>query len=227
MRKAIVVIGMHRSGTSLATGLIARLGIPYGSNILEANEGNTKGYFEDKSVYSRNELILRTYKTSWDSMTEPKRTEDSFKNSIIVLKDLIKQTYKDYPLFVIKDPRISRLYPEYKEVFKRLKIKPHYIVIERDKDAIKDSLRRRNLMIGDYAIPGYCKGNPDALYDQYQEEMKEYKKNGICFNYKDILENPKGYLYTIAKYVGLNVDEELINKSINGFVDKKLNHCGA
>ncbi len=49
-KKCIVVLGMHRSGTSAMTGLLSKLGASPGSDLLPANPSNPKGFFENKKL---------------------------------------------------------------------------------------------------------------------------------------------------------------------------------
>ena len=44
---SVIVAGMHRSGTSLTAGLLARLGIDMGRDLVPADRANPRGYFED------------------------------------------------------------------------------------------------------------------------------------------------------------------------------------
>lgn len=46
----IVVAGMHRSGTSMMAGLLARLGVQMGQTLIEPDPHNPLGYFEDADI---------------------------------------------------------------------------------------------------------------------------------------------------------------------------------
>ncbi len=46
----LLILGMHRSGTSFLASLLQRMGVDIGQNLLEGNEGNPRGHFEDKDV---------------------------------------------------------------------------------------------------------------------------------------------------------------------------------
>ena len=47
-RLAIIVLGMHRSGTSMLTGLLDQININLGDDLMESTKYNFKGYFENK-----------------------------------------------------------------------------------------------------------------------------------------------------------------------------------
>jgi len=64
----VIVLGMHRSGTSAFTGTLKIAGLDLGSDIMQANEYNVKGYFENNKIVELNDKILSYFKASWDSM---------------------------------------------------------------------------------------------------------------------------------------------------------------
>ncbi len=50
---------MHRSGTSFVTSTLARLGFHLGDDLLPADQGNPRGYFEDREFLDLNRRILQ------------------------------------------------------------------------------------------------------------------------------------------------------------------------
>ena len=56
----LVVLGMHRSGTSAVTGALAAMGASAGdpASLLDASPGNPRGYFERRDVVAANESML-------------------------------------------------------------------------------------------------------------------------------------------------------------------------
>jgi sulfotransferase family protein len=59
----VVVVGSGRSGTSLVAGLIASAGHHLGRRLIQANEANPRGFFEDFRTVLVNEQILAPYTT--------------------------------------------------------------------------------------------------------------------------------------------------------------------
>src|SRR6266446_6985151 len=59
-RKAIVVLGMHRSGTSALCGALDVLGVNFGKHLMTANEANTKGYWEHPEIVALHDELLRS-----------------------------------------------------------------------------------------------------------------------------------------------------------------------
>lgn len=55
---AIVIAGMHRSGTSLAASLVASAGVHLGERLMGPERGNVKGHFEDLDFYDLHQRAL-------------------------------------------------------------------------------------------------------------------------------------------------------------------------
>ena len=61
-RNPVIVLGMHRSGTSAMARLVQELGLSLGTNLLGATEGNIYGHFEDAAfIRFHDALIARFY----------------------------------------------------------------------------------------------------------------------------------------------------------------------
>ena len=56
---ALVVAGMHRSGTSLVASLVAGAGVSMGTRLLAAGRGNARGHFEDLDFQEFHQKALR------------------------------------------------------------------------------------------------------------------------------------------------------------------------
>ena len=62
---AILVLGMHRSGTSALAGSLALTGVALGDDLLPANEGNVTGYWEHRRLIALNERVLASLGATW------------------------------------------------------------------------------------------------------------------------------------------------------------------
>src|ERR1700761_962071 len=62
----IIILGMHRSGTSLAAEIAHRWGAYVDtSRLIEANDGNPRGYWEHRSLVKLNDDLLAAVHSSW------------------------------------------------------------------------------------------------------------------------------------------------------------------
>lgn len=63
-----VILGMHRSGTSLISAGVSHLGVDFGEHLMKGNQFNQKGYWEDKDIAAFNNRILNNLGLQWDSL---------------------------------------------------------------------------------------------------------------------------------------------------------------
>lgn len=66
-QEILLICGMHRSGTSLVTKCFEIFGYGLGDTLMEPNEDNPKGFFEDLDVVQINDELLRANGSYWDA----------------------------------------------------------------------------------------------------------------------------------------------------------------
>src|SRR5262245_7489893 len=111
-RRALLVLGMHRSGTSALTRVLNLYGAHLPDDLLPANYGNEAGYWESSAIVRFNDGILARLGSRWDTPTWfslPDLTAEAKQEAADTLAGLLKTEHGDAPLLVIKDPRICRL----------------------------------------------------------------------------------------------------------------------
>ena len=146
-RYAIIVLGMHRSGTSALSGLLMRLGGDGPATLLGKTEDNLLGHFESKPLYQLQDELLESAGTSWDDYHPfPESWLMSSKANEFQdrLKNLIETEFVNSGFFVVKDPRICRLVPIWLEVLAEMEIQPLFVHTHRDPTEVAQSLRKRN-----------------------------------------------------------------------------------
>jgi hypothetical protein len=149
LRKALLVVGMSRSGTSLLTHVLHTLGAALPRDLMGAGYGNPLGHFEPLGLTALNDEILRSLGRSWnDPRPIPaswfrSRAAYEFLEQVIAL---LRQSYGDAPLVVIKDPRLCRLLPLYLDALDVLDIEPLVILQVRPVAEVVQSLVDRDAM---------------------------------------------------------------------------------
>ena len=65
----IVVLGMHRSGTSALTGMLHSLGIHLGpeEDLKSPQKDNPQGFWENNTLVEFNDRLLNRANSSWSS----------------------------------------------------------------------------------------------------------------------------------------------------------------
>lgn len=142
--KTIVVLGMHRSATSLISKGLFLSGVSMGDEMLGTHESNPWGHFEDIEFIALNDAILRAAGGSWDNPPPEEAILNQARRYDSSIKALVRandgNVDPDYPIWGWKDPRTTltiRLY------IKHL-MNPHFIACFRNPYDVAKSLNRRD-----------------------------------------------------------------------------------
>src|SRR5689334_10209515 len=65
-RTAVLVVGMHRSGTSALAGVVSLLGAAAPKTLMPADETNPRGFWESNKLGPIHEAMLASMESSWD-----------------------------------------------------------------------------------------------------------------------------------------------------------------
>ena len=145
-KECIVVLGMHRSGTSVLTGLLSILGGDVGSDIMQPTQDNPKGYFENNYIYHLNRKILHEQHADWDTIDFDfsSISQDKFDEYVQEAQSILKREFKYVRHFVIKDPRVCYLFPIWEKALLNLNVNLKVIFPIRSPLEVARSLQKRN-----------------------------------------------------------------------------------
>ncbi|MEO7934889.1 MAG: glycosyltransferase [Dokdonella sp.] len=145
-RSAIIVAGMHRSGTSATTRIINLLGATLARDLIPAGIGNERGHWESRAVQDLNNAMLSelgsdlyspvNFPADWFGSSEAQRW-------IGHMRDLITNEYPTSRLFVVKDPRITLFLPLWSEAMRQSSIMPLFVLPFRHPETVATSLEAR------------------------------------------------------------------------------------
>ena len=145
-----MVLGMHRSGTSALTRIFGFLGADLPKNLMPPNQANKAGYWESNDLANIHDQVLSSGGSSWhdwrafnpDWFDSP--AAGPFKQQIL---DALRKDFANSRLFAIKDPRICRLWPLWRDVLGEFGAKPLIVMPVRNPLEIAASLRQRDNII--------------------------------------------------------------------------------
>jgi hypothetical protein len=126
--KAVLVLGMHRSGTSALAGVLVRLGLEAPRTLMPPNEANPLGFWESDAIVRFHDRLLRQLGTSWDAWT---RVPDPPAACDAELSRLIESEFGGASQFMVKDPRMCRLVPLWRRVLAAAHIEPAVVLVTR------------------------------------------------------------------------------------------------
>jgi glycosyltransferase involved in cell wall biosynthesis len=153
-RRVVLILGMHRSGTSAVARVVNFLGAALPKNLLAAAPGNEAGHWEPIELVSLHDRMLAEAGSKWEDFRPfniDNLPEDRIQFYRREIKQLIVQEYADEPWFVLKDPRICRFPAFYLEIFQELGIEVLVVLTFRNPLSVIGSLAARDQMTEDYA----------------------------------------------------------------------------
>lgn len=145
---ALLVLGMHRSGTSAITGMLSIAGADPGGSLLPAMQGvNPKGFWEHAEIVAIHERLLAKLHSSWaDERALP---EDWWHLPVIAdcrdaLAETLRREFSASSLWIAKDPRLCRLLPLWLDILAGIGAEPRFVICLRHPYEVALSLERRD-----------------------------------------------------------------------------------
>lgn len=108
----VLVVGMHRSGTSCLTGCLEDMGLNLG-HVSTQNKFNAKGNKEDKRIFRLNESVLNYSNGAWNKIPQKLKWSDE---QIKEQRDILEHYSKLSKPIGVKDPRMLITFPFWKSV---------------------------------------------------------------------------------------------------------------
>ena len=198
-RKCILVLGMHRSGTSALARQLNFLGAVLPRNVMGARHSNLSGHWEPERLVVLHDQMLSEAGSRWDDwrtfdLTQLGSERLSYYKAEIAR--LITEEYENASLFILKDPRICRFFPLYVDVLSTLEITPVPFLIFRNPLAVIASLEVRDGMTARYASFVWLRHVLDA-------EIATRGKPRAFISYEGLLSDWHGKLDEIGLNFGL------------------------
>jgi hypothetical protein len=221
-RVAIVVVGMHRSGTSAVTRVLSLLGAALPKNLLGAGKGNEEGHWEPSRLVVAHDLMLDDAGSSWDDWRadplaglSPERLAHHRRE----IETILSEEYGQAPLLVLKEPRICRFVPFYQDILAGLGIAPRYVLPVRNPLAAIASLKKRDGMTEGFAAMLWLRHVLDA-------EAATRGASRVFVSYENMLDDWRGAVGRIVG--GLDVDWpnglDAVAPEIGKFLSRDLQH---
>lgn len=144
-----VVLGMHRSGTSLTSHLLTLLGLDMADEI-SPDANNPRGHWERWEIVRLNDEVLQLFGQGFYGRTHARPLPPGWwtDSRVQAIRDRIlawlEERMAASPAFGLKEPRIGRLFPMWAEIFARLGRRPRFVYCIRRPEAVAASLAKRD-----------------------------------------------------------------------------------
>lgn len=220
---AILIVGMHRSGTSALAGLVGKLGVPLGDHMLEPGSDNPKGYWEHREVVSVHERLLAGLGSRWDDVRafpENWQEREVAREATLAISDIISSDFSECPMWAVKDPRLCRVLPLWFEVLQKRHVRPVVLFMVRRPSEVSASIEARNQwqpLVGKLLWLRYMTEAITASSALPREVLL----------YDDLLDDPLSTVLGALAKLGIDVGEWASarqREAIAGFVDVSDRH---
>ena len=222
MSQAILILGMHRSGTSAVTRVCNVLGAELGKGLIAAGPDNLKGYWENQDIVELHGDILRSINHPWDSVSPLPDNWWSGKNldwARSCIRNIISTHFEGKPLWAVKDPRMCLLLPLWLEVLEELEIDSKCLLVRRDPQDIACSLIARDHYSANHAY---------LLYIRHilEVELRTRSSTRAVISYDALLDDWYSEIQSITRKLDLKWPEipQQGNPEISTELDVGLRH---
>lgn len=134
----LIILGMHRSGTSSVANWLHACGLHLGKRLIGASVGNEKGHFEDLDFHDLHEEIFRSNNVPYGGTTKIPQLHISRKQ-VAKCKALIQHKNTLHINWGWKDPRTCLFIDMYEKFIDG----PTYLILYRDATEVVNSLLKR------------------------------------------------------------------------------------
>ena len=219
----VIVLGMHRSGTSAMSGTLGLLGAKLPNNLMPGNEFNPKGYFESLALYDVNERFLSDINSSWYDLslidTQNLDTEIKVNFRKLFLELLNREYGEETGLFLLKDPRICRFFPLVHSAIRDFGASPYVVSIFRNPWEVAHSLKKRD---------GICLSHGLTLWLRHVLDA-EYQSRGlprVFVDFSDLLDDWRPTVGRIQQQLGVAMPGlgTAAEAAVEDFLDRTLRH---
>jgi O-antigen biosynthesis protein len=223
--KMLMVLGMHRSGTSLLAGSCRLLGADLGGRMMDAGSDNVMGFWEHDEIVRLHDEILGRLGYAWDdvrALPDKWWTYQAIQPQRTALQSLLLRDFGKTGLGCVKDPRLCRLLPLWHELLQELHWEPLYLLAGREPAEIIASLQTRN---------GFSAEQSALLTLRHllEAEVGSRPSRRAFVDYGGLLQDWSGALKLAWEKLGLAwpTDAARVEAESARFVHKELRHHAA
>lgn len=199
----VLIVGMHRSGTSMVTHVLRDAGLHLGADedLIAANEANTDGYWEHQEIVHLNDALLHRYGGSWE---KPPAFSEGW-HLDIELADLranarvLTTELAGGKRWAWKDPRGSLVIPFWVDLEPECKI----VLCVRNPTDVAASLKKRSFLSRSFSRDLWRVYNESVLRDAPPERL-------VVTHYESWMADPVEELRRVAALLDLDLDEATV-----------------
>lgn len=227
-RPGVIILGMHRSGTSIVGGLMNMMGLKTGGPLILAAEDNAKGFFERIDVVLQNDYVMQKQQVHYAFNTYRFDHIQGLKEILLHYDEkffnegrrglAFLNDEKNYP-WMLKDPRLCITLRMWLPL---LNFVPSILFTYRHPLDVALSLSKRE-------FEHFRIGKGIRMWYVYNRRAVE-QSNDLCrvvTSHRKVMKQPKvefDRIYDELQGCGVLVPHRLTEAELGSFIDLKLQH---
>src|SRR5687768_15242860 len=221
-RVALIVLGMHRTGTSAVTGVLRLLGAAAPKQLMAPRPFNAKGNWESPAVIRLNDRILQaggSHWRDWSPFDERRIPPDAVAELEAQAADTLAAEFGGERLILLKDPRMCRVMPFWRGVLERAGFEARIVIPVRSPlDAALSLLDRNRIPIEEGML----------LWLRHVLDAERATRDlARCFvSFAGLLEDWRGTAARMSGALRIEwpVSSSTASSEIDGFLSSQLRH---
>lgn len=222
-RVCLLVLGMHRSGTSALTRVLSLMGADLPKQLIEPDSSNETGYWESIVLQRYHDHVLNELDSSWSDWRSVQMDQLSPARVAEIrshIEQIVLEEYGTSQLIVIKEPRICRFSGFFSDILENLGIEVRVVLPFRNPLEVCDSLERRNDFLRSDTVLLWLRHVLEA------ERASRGQKRHIL-TYENLLSDPAKEIKAISKSLSLGwslKDRQVKGSQIRDYLSDELRH---
>lgn len=224
-RQGLIILGMHRSGTSAVAGTAVRLGLAAPLTPLPSAEDNPSGFYESHPIVEINHHLLRAENCFWDTCLtyEPERLNQRLQaDDRQAMANILIREFGASAGFVMKDPRLCLTLSAWLPAFETIGASPVVLIVVRHPLEVSYSLMKRN---------GFSQDTTAALWLWHMleaERLSRGTRRAILF-YSHLLHDWRSSVIRTGQTAGITwpLPIEQAASDIDNFLSASARHHAA
>lgn len=219
----VLVLGCHRSGTSVTTKVLEILGCNLGDELLLANpESNPLGHFENLAALEFNENLLKQLGTDWrdPQPLSSNRSFEEIQHRTEVLLDTLILELLEKGITALKKPRVTFLLDLWAPALEKQNLDLKIVVAMRHPSEVAASLLQRDSLETILGLQLWAQATINSL------KFARKHINHFVF-YDELLSQPKEAVIGLSNSLQMPIKYESIDDFLSVNVMPGLKHHSA
>ncbi len=202
----IIITGSGRSGTSAVARMVHEAGLSVGHDLIEADESNAEGYFEERGLISINDAILNDVGLNeWFAVASREQILEAARARGDAMRELVETATPAW-----KDPRLCWTLEAWMEL---LPTRPRVIVCLRSSSEVAASTLKYYGQVGEEAVR-HVEHRWLSEYGRLLEIIDAYGLEAISIEFGVLHEEPERAVKPIARFVGRQLDASAVRRDL-------------